>query len=179
MPMFDVVCDSCGQEEEDVFAHRRSEVPVCSHCGGTRSTRYGYASRASAVLGDAIDFVSENAGPTPVRFTSRAERKRHLKEKGLAEFVRHVGVPGTDKSPHTTDWSKGSIDATTLANAEALVGRVCGGVSRAEADELELEIAVESGAVQVPISVGDRHIGLRLGAVYHGVLDPAVLKGQA
>ena len=55
-------------------------------------------------LGDEIDEWNENVGPEPVHFTSRAERARYLKEHGLIEFVRHVGTPGSDKSPHTTRW---------------------------------------------------------------------------
>jgi hypothetical protein len=38
-------------------------------------------------------------------------------------MVRHVSVPGTDRSPHTVDWSAGSIDAVTLENARILVSR--------------------------------------------------------
>ena len=54
---------------------------------------------------------------------SRAERKAAIAAAGLQEFVRHVPERGSDKSPHTTDWSKGSMDPQTLKNAEALVSR--------------------------------------------------------
>ena len=43
--------------------------------------------------------------------------------RGIQSFVRHMPLKGTDKSPHTTDWSKGSIDPQTLANAKELVSR--------------------------------------------------------
>jgi len=64
----------------------------------------------------------ENLGPEPVKVYSESERLRLAKQRGLQPMVRHVPVPGTDKSPHTTDWSR-SIDAQTLENARILVER--------------------------------------------------------
>lgn len=55
-------------------------------------------------IGDAIDETHENLGHEPVHFSSRAEKKRYLKEHGILEFVRHVGTPGSDRSPHTQRW---------------------------------------------------------------------------
>lgn len=53
----------------------------------------------------------ENVGPEPVTFYSRSEKRRYLKEHGLIEFVRHVPVPGSDTSPHTTSWSAVNLEA--------------------------------------------------------------------
>jgi hypothetical protein len=46
-----------------------------------------------------------------------------MAQAGVEEFIRHRGANGTDKSPYTTDWSKGSIDPQTLENARVLVER--------------------------------------------------------
>lgn len=76
-------------------------------------------------MGDDIPggMLLENLGPHPVRVYSHTERRRLMQERGLEEYIRHTPVPGTDKSPHTTDWSKGSIDAKTMENAAVLVAR--------------------------------------------------------
>ena len=46
----------------------------------------------------------ENMGPTPVTVYSKSEWRREMKARGLVNQVRHVGVNGGDKSPHTTRW---------------------------------------------------------------------------
>jgi hypothetical protein len=58
------------------------------------------------VQSDAIPggFWDTNPGPTPIRYDSKSERRRLMKERGLEEGVRHVGVQGSDKSPHTQRW---------------------------------------------------------------------------
>ncbi len=80
----------------------------------------------------------ENYSAHPVKVYSHTERKRLLKVDvdgkvrrdkttgqpyELMESVRHVNVPGSGRSPHTVDWSAGSIDAVTLENARVLVSR--------------------------------------------------------
>ena len=84
-----MICEKCGQPLQI------GEWPFCPH---------GMPLHGLKQLGDEIDEWNENVGPEPVHFTSRAERARYLKEHGLIEFVRHVGTPGSDKSPHTTRW---------------------------------------------------------------------------
>jgi hypothetical protein len=106
-------CDRCGR------AIQIGEWPFCPHGVG-----------ASAVRADSCDLVIENLGPTPVRITSEADRRAIMRARGLEEFVRHVPAPGSDRSPYTTDWSRGSIDPYTLAAAQALVSRA----SRAPAE---------------------------------------------
>jgi hypothetical protein len=53
----------------------------------------------------------ENVGLEPVTFYSRSEKRRYLKEHGLVEMVRHVPVPGTDVSPHTSSWTGVNLEA--------------------------------------------------------------------
>jgi hypothetical protein len=62
----------------------------------------------------------ENLGPEPVTFYSRSEKRRWLKQHGIEEMVRHVPVPGTDASPHTTSWVSVDLDAArALAERQA------------------------------------------------------------
>lgn len=56
------------------------------------------------MIDDTIDEWNENVAHEPVHYTSRLERARDLKARGLVEFVRHVGTQGSDKSPHTSRW---------------------------------------------------------------------------
>lgn len=62
----------------------------------------------------------ENLGHEPVFVESRSHLQRELKARGLVEFVRHVPVPGSDKSPHTTSWASVDLDAAkALAERQA------------------------------------------------------------
>lgn len=101
------LCPKCG--EELIVG----QFPFCPH---------GFV-KDVAVIGDEVDYVDHNLGPEPVRITSMAQRAAIMKERGLVEYIRHTPVPGSDKSPHTTDWSKGSVDAQTLDNARVLLSR--------------------------------------------------------
>lgn len=82
-------CPDCGRPFEI------GDWPFCPH--GT--PRYG-------VIGDEIPggFVQENFGHTPETFYSKRAMARRAKELHLEPFVRHVGTPGSDKSPHTSRW---------------------------------------------------------------------------
>ena len=77
----------------------------------------------NGAIGDECDIVQENGFRHPTRFTSKRELTRALAANGHEIMVRHKTIPGTDKSPYTTDWSKGSIDAQTLENARVLAER--------------------------------------------------------
>ena len=62
----------------------------------------------------------ENVADHPVTFYSRSEKRRYLKEHGMVEFVRHVPVPGSDKSEHTTSWTGVNLEAgRVLAERQA------------------------------------------------------------
>jgi hypothetical protein len=62
----------------------------------------------------------ENLGGQPVTLYSRSELRRELKARGLEECVRHVPIPGTDKSPHTQSWVSVDLDAArALAERQA------------------------------------------------------------
>lgn len=102
-------CDKCGAELAV------GDFPFCPHGSGFAASH-----------GDELDYIDHNLGRDPVHITSKAQRRQIMAERGLEEFIRHTPVPGTDHSPFTTDWSKGSIDPYTLAQAEALIARVHG-----------------------------------------------------
>jgi hypothetical protein len=71
-------------------------------CGGRNS--HGFPIKGLTVVGDEIDEVIENMAPEPIHFTSRAEKRRYMKEHGIREKVRHVGEQGSDKSRFTSRW---------------------------------------------------------------------------
>jgi hypothetical protein len=100
MPMFDLVCDVCGYEMKDAYVS--SAKP--QHCGQTMASLWtGFP----AVIDDTIPGgeTIENLAPTPPTFYSRSEKRLYLKQHGIREKVRHVGLQGSDKSPHTTRWA--------------------------------------------------------------------------
>lgn len=82
-------CESCGH------LVRVGEWPWCPH--GTPSFTH---------IPDEIPggMTVENMGPTPLTFYSKSEWRREMKARGLVNQVRHVGVQGSDKSPHTSRW---------------------------------------------------------------------------
>lgn len=172
MPMYDFRCEN--GHTFDAFVPVGTIDHPCRCCSLVAGQVW--VSNPPAVIGDACDFVQENGFATPQRFTSKAERRRALKEAGMEEMVRHVGVPGTDKSPHTAMWS--AISQDTLDGAARMLERVGKGNVDPPTEE-EIDAAVERGEVGVLVPVGGgRSVGLRIGRVYSGVLDPATLKGD-
>lgn len=91
------------------------DYPFCPHGRGC----------APNVIDDTIigGEWNENMGHAPVYYDSKSERRRLMKLHHVEEYVRHAPTQGSDRSPHTVDWSKGSMDAATLENAAILVGR--------------------------------------------------------
>lgn len=83
-------CDTCGKPVEV------AEWPFCPH------GRPSYNVISDSIRGG---ITLENLGPTPVTVYSHTERKAIMRARGLRESVRHVGLPGSDKSPHTTRWT--------------------------------------------------------------------------
>ena len=118
MPRFDQQC-ACGWQGEIVAAP--FENPPCPSCGG--ATERLWRSSAS-VNGDEIPggVWIENLGPQPIRFDSKHDIVRYAKAHGMEPMVRHVPIPGTDKSPHTTNWAVTS--PYQLEAATALVARM-------------------------------------------------------
>jgi len=118
------LCEKCGHLME------LGEWPFCPH---------GFGS--AAAHGDEMDELIENNGtPLPIRFTSKQMLRDHTRAHGLEPMVRHRPLPGSDKSPHTVDWSKGSIDPVTLENARVLLSR--GTKTKESLEALPVELTV-------------------------------------
>ncbi len=160
MPFYDLGCPSCQRAEVDTLL-RVSEIKACPQCG-TAMVRV-WVTKPANVIGDECDVWQENGFHTPRHFTSKAERARALSEKGLdPHYSKHVTLPGTDKHPETTDWSKGSIDPYTMAAAAALVARpaepklrftVSQVIQGTEADCVTFGIPVETDPLPVTFTV--------------------------
>lgn len=89
----------------------------CPSCGATLAVgAWPWCPHERGRMGAQSDGIPggetlENVGPEPVTFYSRSEKRRYLKEHGLVEMVRHVPVPGSDTSPHTTSWVGVDLEA--------------------------------------------------------------------
>lgn len=99
MILYEFVCQTCGWRDERVCPMAERHVQVC-RCGATLTKLLA----APTTVSDTIDEWNENVDVNPVHYTSRAERRRDLKARGLVEFTRHVGEQGSDRSKHTSRW---------------------------------------------------------------------------
>lgn len=172
MPLFDAVCLKCGEESEVYVSSASSPLPPCPKFHKSSDEEGAIPTECTgelevirrphrvAVIGDEIDYIADNLGPHPVRIRSREQRKRLMKEQGLVEVVRHVGVPGSDKSPETTNW--GGSSSYTLDAATALVSRGSQGTKVPDTDVLDL--------------ADGRTLGLKVGKTFSGVLDSEFVK---
>ena len=104
MPIFDIRCPACQQAREFIGTSAQIADQRCEVCGGP--VERVWAMRVTAVADDVPGgFWIENMTPKPLYFRSKSEWKAKMKELGLVNKVEHVGVPGTDRSPHTTRWT--------------------------------------------------------------------------
>lgn len=136
-------CDRCGQDLEI------GDFPFCPHGRGHAASH-----------GDEIDYIDHNLGPEPIHITSHAQRRALMAASGRTEFIRHTPVPGTDRSPYTSDWSKGSVDAKTLANAEEIVARHYGPKPEPEPDETYEPVANAFTLTATPEMVRELSAGI-------------------
>ncbi len=120
MPRFTQHCLICDWSD-DIFA-APFENPPCPTCGGASERLW--VGEAASVCDDTYigGKTFENLGHEPVTVHSRSELKRVMRERGLQECVRHVPVPGTDKSPHTTSWA--AVSPYQLQAATEMVSRM-------------------------------------------------------
>lgn len=172
MPMYDYQCPN-GHTFESLEKVGVDSVDCPSCCSWARKV---WISSPPSVIGDSCNITQENGFKEVQHFTSKAERRRALREQHVEEAVRHIGVPGTDKSPHTQSWA--AIGPNTLADAKAMLERV-GGITRSdEAIEADLQRGVDVGDIQVPVvtTPDGRSISVSIGKVYRGTLDSSILK---
>lgn len=100
MPKYDYICAD-GHEQIDVLA-KYGDRPACPTCGG--AVEILWRSSFPNIIGDEMDYTDHNMASEPIRFTSKAERRRVMKSLGIQEKIRHVGLPGSDRSPITKAW---------------------------------------------------------------------------
>lgn len=107
MPLYDTRCNNCGAEEIDVFqAVYATPLPCLNdQCAGVRER--AWLSKPPGIVGDECDVtvrhgLCDSVTGAPRRFTSKAEMAREAKARGLVNHVEHIGLPGSDKNPHTT-----------------------------------------------------------------------------
>lgn len=86
-----MICEDCGNEITI------GSWPFCPDHGKPRN----FTITQDEIPGG---MVINNLGPEPVKVYSHSERRAIMKARGLREQVRHVGVAGSDKSPHTSRW---------------------------------------------------------------------------
>lgn len=102
MPLFDFRCQSC-QHVFEAFS-KYDDRPSCPLCqSGTEKIWIG---RSTAIVPDGVPggFVIENLDTEPRTFYSKSEYRNELKARGLRIRDRHVGLQGSDRSPHTSRW---------------------------------------------------------------------------
>lgn len=121
MPMYDFRCETCHREWEQLMPVGKN--PPCHECGTADVVKL-WKKRPSAIKGDEIPggMWIENLGHEPVKVYSHTERLQLAEQRGLQEYVKHVPVPGTDKSPHTTNWAVMSPEG--MEKAKQLLERV-------------------------------------------------------
>jgi hypothetical protein len=104
---------------------------VCSRCGAMldvgafpfcKGRPSDHDRGVSMIIGDECDFTQVNGLKAPRRFRSKQEHKRWLKANGYEIVDTHVGLQGSDKSPHTTNWAS-TYDPYTAENAKILIER--------------------------------------------------------
>lgn len=102
MPKLDFCCTN-GHTQMDVIA-KYGERPACPECGA--ATDVIWQSSFPNIIRDEIPggMTIHNMGPTPETFYSKSEHRRRVKELGLSVKDTHVGLQGSDKSPHTSRW---------------------------------------------------------------------------
>lgn len=120
MPFYDRRCTGCEWKAVDVLEPITLAISVvCPVCH--EPTERAWLSAPPNVIGDECDFTSNNGEKTPIRFRSKADHKRWLREKGYVVKDSHVGEAGSDKSKFSTRWVGGGKQ--WMADAEELAKR--------------------------------------------------------
>lgn len=98
-----MICEKCG------YLLRVGDFPFC------RGNQTDHAPGVTGVNGDECDITQEMGAPQPIRFRSKAERRRWLKENGLVQC-------DTKSAKGSMDFAS-RMDPVTLENARILVSR--------------------------------------------------------
>ena len=119
MPKFDQHCLACAWQGEILVSP--FENPPCPACGATTERLWTTAAKS---LTDELPggVWIENLGPKPLQFFSKSEIVKEARRRGLEPMVRHVPIPGSDRSPHTTSWA--AVGPYQMEQARLLLERV-------------------------------------------------------
>lgn len=76
---------------------------ACPSCGGPTVREW---TRPPAMIPDTFStpLVDRVMDKGTLVFESRSAHKRAMQARGLENRAEHVGVPGSDKSPHSSRW---------------------------------------------------------------------------
>lgn len=131
---------------------------ICEACGhDIQIGEWAFCPHGGAMIGRGADVTwpggktFENLANEPVTFYSKSEYQKYLRTHHIEECVRHVPVPGSDKSPHTTSWA--TMDPYTLDAAKALVTRT--GTAKdmphpGWVQSMTVTVTEESGTIRAP-----------------------------
>ena len=107
MPVFDLACSANGCDYYTDFwlaPRHDAENPRCPRCGSP--TYRAWRGRMATIIRD--EFVTPMIDDTMAAerqiFHTKSEHRAAMKARGLTIRDRHIGLPGSDKSPHTTRW---------------------------------------------------------------------------
>jgi hypothetical protein len=104
--LIDTRCTVCSALGIDVFV-TDLDYPPCADCKGATERAFLPSSTAN-VISDECDVTVRHGicwpDGTPRRYGFKSEMKREAEKRGLVNHVQHLGVEGSDKSPHTTRW---------------------------------------------------------------------------
>src|ERR1700681_3513258 len=104
--MYDRKCPSCGAELIDCWEPLTPPEILCV-CGQP-TQRAWLHNQVSGVISDECDVWVKNGicnfDGTPRHYRFKSEMRAEAKRRGVVNHVEHVGLPGSDKSPHTSKW---------------------------------------------------------------------------
>lgn len=106
-----LACPSCGRQSEQVVDRSEGAPPVvCSACQVELVAPGALAPKSPTIVDDVLwggpQWV-HNIADKPIFVETKTEYRALLAAHGMKQKVRHVPVPGTDKSPVTTSWNIG------------------------------------------------------------------------
>lgn len=132
MPRYDRACQDCAWHGIDLWEPSEAPKVLCPDCGAPTVRAY---LQSTSILRDEIDLVQHNGTKTPIRFRSRIERNRWLKENNYRECG-----DGDSKGSKSGD----CMDPQTMANAAALVARAATQPARGQRDPSKVPIGITS-----------------------------------
>ena len=138
---FDRRCPECGWVRIDSFEPSEAPIILCDDCG--EPTERAWLTKASNVIGDAMDWTQRNGTKIPIHFTSKQERKRWMKQEGWREADYHMGDQGSDKNKFTQPWA--TMSQETLDGAKAMLERVATQSSWRDVEDAPIGITSQDG----------------------------------